>query len=230
MNKAEFDRYACSYNIELARSLATTGENREFYAQARVDWTAQCIAGLRFRVQRILDYGCGNGIHAPMLASKFRAEEVVGVDVSALAIEAARNFHAAPQVTFIEKNNWTPYENSDLAFANGVFHHISPTERQECLVAIRQALRRGGLFAFWENNPWNPGTNFVMSRCVFDENAIKISPREARGLLRKAGFELLRTDSLFYFPRKLKYFRVAERFLSWLPFGGQYQVLCRRTA
>jgi hypothetical protein len=86
------------------------------------------------------------------------------------------------------------------------------------------------LFAFWENNPWNPGTQYVMSRCTFDEQAIKISPREAKKMLCNAGFRILRTDSLFYFPRQLNLLRPAESWLRALPLGGQYLVLCKITS
>jgi len=44
----------------------------------------------------------------------------------------------------------------DLAYCNGVFHHIAPDARPEALAMIRDALKPGGLFAFWENNAWNP--------------------------------------------------------------------------
>jgi hypothetical protein len=66
-----------------------------------------------------------------------------------------------------------------------------------------------------------------MSNCAFDENAITISPRAARKLLSEAGFEILRTDSLFYFPRQLHFLRPVERWLHALPLGGQYLVLCQ---
>src|SRR5579859_5811110 len=124
-------------------------------------------------------------------------------------------------------NQWAPDGTVDLAFTNGVFHHIPPGERAACLGAIRRALRAGGLFAFWDNNPWNPGTHYVMSQCAFDRNAIKISPREAKTILSRAGFKVLRTHSLFYFPRQLRWLRRTESWLRRLPFGGQYLVLCR---
>jgi len=38
------------------------------------------------------------------------------------------------------------------------------------------------------NNPWNPGTRYVMSRCEFDEDAITLSPPQCRKLLRSSGF------------------------------------------
>ena len=80
----------------------------------------------------------------------------------------------------------------------------------------------------WENNPWNPGTRYVMSRIPFDQGAVTLTPPEARALVRQGGFQVVRTDSLFFFPRQLKWLRWMEPHLWRLPLGGQYQVLCRR--
>jgi len=229
MSPAEFDRFARSYEQDLEKSLAVTGESREFYAHRRIDWTAQCVARLGDSVKRILDYGCGDGANAPMLAERFDADCVLGVDVSAESLAVARQANSAPVFQFLSTGEWTPDGTIDLVFTNGVFHHIPPAERPACLEAIRRALRPGGLFAFWENNPWNPGTQYVMSRCAFDENAIKISLREGKKMLSNSGFDILRTDSLFYFPRKLSLLRPTEAWIRWLPLGGQYLLLCRNT-
>ncbi len=115
----------------------------------------------------------------------------------------------------------------DLAYCNGVFHHIAPGQRLEALALIHGALCAGGLFSFWENNPWSPATRYVMSRCAFDRDAILLSPPEARALLRRGGFQILRTDFRFIFPRVLRAFRPIEDALYRLPLGAQYQVLCR---
>jgi hypothetical protein len=69
-----------------------------------------------------------------------------------------------------------------------------------------------------------------MSRVSFDENAITITPPEARRLLRAAGFEIVETDFLFIFPRVLRFLRPLERLVTRLPLGGQYLVLCRAGA
>jgi SAM-dependent methyltransferase len=228
MSPAEFDRFARSYEQDLAKSLAATGEGREFYAQKRIDWTAHCIGSLGCSVKRILDYGCGDGANAPMLAASFHADHVLGVDLSEESIAVASKANSGNHgLEFLCTAKWTPDGTFDLAFTNGVFHHIPPDERPQCLQAIRRALRPGGLFAFWENNPWNPGTQYVMSQCVFDEHAVKISPRAAKQMLARAGFAILRSDSLFYFPRPLSFLRPAETWLHALPLGGQYWVLCR---
>ncbi len=225
MTPTEFDRYARSYGQDLEKSLVATGESREFYAQKRIDWTAQCLSRLGFSARRVLDYGCGDGANMPMLAEKFGAEYALGVDISSESIAVARQ--ALPGLNFLSLSEWMPNGSFDLVFTNGVFHHVPPNERPSCLDAVRSALRPGGWFAFWENNPWNPGTQYVMSRCAFDENAIKISPREAKKILVGSGFKIVRSDSLFYFPRSLNFLRWAEPWLRGIPLGGQYLVLCR---
>ena len=228
MSEAEFDRFATSYNSDLAKGLAATGEDRDFYARVRIDWTAKCVSDLGLGVRSILDFGCGDGRNAPVLADAFKADRVLGVDVSGAFIAEARKSKFGSKASFLTTDEWTPDGKVDLAYSNGVFHHIRPSERKERLAAIRRALCRDGLFAFWENNPWNPGTRHVMSQCVFDRDASPISPSEARRMLTDAGIEILRFDSLFFFPRHLRILRPAERWLRGVPLGGQYMALCRR--
>src|SRR5437868_6650765 len=63
------------------------------------------------------------------------------------------------------------------------------------------------LWAFGENNSWNPETRYIMHRIPFDRDAIPLTPPDARQLLQVGGFEILRTDFLFLFPRMLKWLR-----------------------
>ena len=107
-------------------------------------------------------------------------------------------------------------------YCNGVFHHIPPAA-VGAVAAVRAALRPGG-FSLWENNPWNPGTRYVMSRIPFDRDASPLTTRAARRMLTAAGFSVIRTDFLFIFPRALRGLRPAEPLLSRLPLGTQYQV------
>ena len=132
------------------------------------------------------------------------------------------------QIRFALLDDCDPREEIDLAYSSGVFHHIPDAKRSSACDFVYRALRHGGLFAFWENNPWNPGTRYVMSRCEFDKDAITLAPQDARSLLRAAGFETIGTDFLFIFPRALSALRRLEPLLSRLPFGGQYQILCRK--
>lgn len=136
--------------------------------------------------------------------------------------------HSEERVRFVLFDKHQPNETIDLVFSNGTFHHIRPHERDDAVNYIHRSLRPGGLFALWENNPWNPATRYVMSRCSFDKNACCLSPIEARNLVQTAGFEVLSTEFLFIFPRALRWFRPVEPLLSRLPLGTQYQLLCRK--
>ena len=108
----------------------------------------------------------------------------------------ARKLHHSDRTAFQLCEEMRLDGSKDLAYSNGVFHHIPVGERAGAVTFVRRALRPGGLFALWENNPWNPGTRYVMSRIPFDRDAITLSMLEASRLLRAGGFEVLRTDFL----------------------------------
>lgn len=224
-----FDRYAEDYDAALGRGLSLTGEGREYYARGRVTFLGQCLEQLDFRPARVLDYGCGVGDSVPLLAALPGKPSVTGVDISTASLETARQRHAAPELRFAHPEE-VGEGSFDLAYTNGVFHHIEPPDRPEALAWLAQRLRSDGLLAFWENNPWNPGTRWIMRRVPFDADAKPLSPPAARRLLRQGGFRVLRTDFLFFFPRCLGWLRGLEPRLSRLPLGGQYQVLARREA
>jgi SAM-dependent methyltransferase len=225
----EFDAYAARYDEALAAGLSITGEDKDYYARGRMRWVAARLrASGTAAPETVLDFGCGLGNATPLFIEELGARHVVGVDVSEGLLERAREaFAAEPRVRFATIDAYDAPASADLAFVNGVFHHIPVADRPAALRYVRRTLRPGGLFAFWENNPWNPGTRYIMSRVSFDEHAITITPPEARGLLRDAGFEIIETDFLFIFPRALRWLRPLERPLARLPLGGQYLVLCR---
>jgi SAM-dependent methyltransferase len=222
-----FDSYAESYEQALDRGLALSGESKDYFARERVRWLSRCLSGTPLARPRVLDFGCGTGGAAPYLLHYLDASSLLGIDTSTSSIEIAQRTIADSRAAFAPLAAHTPAADFDLAFCNGVFHHIEPDDRPAALEHIRRSLRPGGYFAFWENNPWNPGTRLVMSRIPFDRDAKVISAPAARSLLRAARFEILRVDFLFIFPAALRALRPLERHLTKIPAGGQYQVLCR---
>ena len=223
-----FDEYADSYECALSTALAASGESRVYFAQERVRWLKNCLGELQFYPRSVLDFGCGDGSTTPLLQETLRAETAVGIDLSEKSLQTARKKHARAGITYTQTEIFAEPEKMDLAYCNGVFHHIPPPERPVALRVIHAALSAGGLFAFWENNPWSLATRYVMSRCAFDRDAIMLSPPEARKLLRDNGFEIIRTDFRFIFPHALRGLRRLEDFVFRIPLGGQYQILCRK--
>jgi len=227
---AVFDAAAAEYEAQLARGLSLAGESRDYFARGRAGWVARRLRERGAPAGRVLDFGCGDGAAAPLLLELPGAREVVGVDVSRASLDLARRRSGGLAASFVELGAFAPGGDFSLAYCNGVFHHVPLDERAEAARTVFRALEPGGLFAFWENNAWNPGTRFIMSRVPFDRDAVPLSPRVARRLLRGAGFDLVRTDFLFVFPGFLRALRGLEPALSGLPLGGQYMVLCRRPA
>ncbi len=228
--KTEFDQYAADYDGALAQGLSVSGEDKEFFARGRIAWLGKILREQNFSAKSALDFGCGTGQAAPLLKEILGVQTVLGVDVSEGLLGVAQREHGGAGIEFRVLKSHAPAADFDLAFCNGVFHHIPLAERAGAVAHVLRSLKPGGLFVLWENNPWNPGTRYVMSKIPFDRDAITLTPPTAQNLLRENGFEILRTDFQFFFPRPLSWFRGLEPALAKIPLGAQYQVLARKPA
>jgi SAM-dependent methyltransferase len=227
----QFDRYATTYGHALNSALSITGEGSDFYAEARIRFLVKLLHRVQERrIATILDFGCGTGSSTPFLRTYFSHAHIKGVDVSPESILVARDRFAAERATFdvLESHEAQAIRNVDLAFVNGVFHHILPVERDRWLTWILERLAPDGVLALFENNPWNPGTRFVMSRCEFDQDAVCLSYLETSRRMRNVGFQILTVRNLLFFPAFLRFLRPIEPYLSRIPIGGQYICLGRK--
>lgn len=226
--ESEFDAYAANYDAALNQGLSMTGESKEYYASGRVRWMSQRLADHKMPTATCLDFGCGTGTSATFLRDGLGTLHYTGFDPSADSIKQARQTVEWPAAVFTAEAEAVPAENFDLAFCNGVFHHIPRAERLAAVRMVWKSLKPGGIFAFWENNRWNPAVHWVMSRVPFDKDADMLFPFQARRLLREGGLNILGTDYLFVFPGLLASLRPLEPALCKLPLGGQYLVLAQK--
>jgi SAM-dependent methyltransferase len=226
--ESEFDAYAGHYDSALNQGLSLSGESKEYFARVRVRWLAARLSDLGVQPAHVLDYGCGTGGTSPELLEQLHARTVVGVDASRESLDVARTAHADPRLQFKTMGDLEPSGQFEVAYCNGVFHHVEPGQRLDAVSYVHRSLSEGGYFGLWENNPWNPGTRLVMRRIPFDRDAKLLSPPRARELLTRAGFDVLRTDFLFLFPRMLSALRPLEASLARFPAGAQYMVLGRK--
>ena len=227
-NEAEFDEFAVDYDAELNKGLSLTGESKEYFAEGRMRWIRRRFEKLDFTPRTALDFGCGTGSSTPYFFDLLGLQSLTGVDPSEDSLEVARAAYPEYTVEFLPPASFSGPGSLDLAFCNGVFHHIPIAERAAAVRFVFDALRPGGYFAFWENNAWNPATRYVMSKVPFDRDAILLFPHGARRLLREGGFEVVGTDYLFVFPGALAALRPVEPLVCKLPLGGQYLVLARK--
>jgi SAM-dependent methyltransferase len=229
-DEPSFDAYAGDYEGALNRGLSLTGESRDYYARRRVEITRDAAQRISLQINTVCDFGCGTGDTVPLLREVIGAQRGIGLDPSTASLAEARRRHGlsvewstpdAPESAAI-------VNQVDAVYCNGVFHHIPPPLRLSSARQIMQMLRPGGCWFFWENNPLNPGTRWVMARIPFDRDAITLRPREARRLGEEAGGHWVETTFHFYFPNALRACRGSEKWLRHLPLGGQYLTVLQK--
>ncbi len=105
---------------------------------------------------KVLDYGCGNGIHMQFLQSRWPKSTFYGIDISDLAIEQAKkrlpeyanNFKQCEQVPNID----SLYKGLkfDLIVANQSLYYLDDPDLDNILGQIYRALNPGGIiFITW---------------------------------------------------------------------------------
>lgn len=224
---SEFDAYAGNYHSALNQGLSLSGENAEYFARGRVSRLSRRLSELQVTPRTVLDFGCGTGATVPLLLELDGVEHVIATDESTGLLERGQQEHGSDRASFqplsVEVRSCV-----DVAYCSGVFHHIEPSARPRFARFLVDALRPGGVIAFWENNPWNPGTRLVMRRIPFDRDAVPLNPPTARRLLTSVGAEIVTTDYAFFFPAILGWLRGLESHLRRVPLGAQYLVLARK--
>jgi SAM-dependent methyltransferase len=113
----------------------------------------------------VLEYGCGPGSYAFFLAGL--GASVVGIDISATAIEQARaaaREQGAEGVEFRQLNAESldlPDDSFDLVCGTGILHHL---DLERAYAEIVRTLRPGGTAVFIEPLGHNPLINRFRSR------------------------------------------------------------------
>ena len=222
---SQFDKVSSNYDEELDRGICLSGEKSDYFAYNRVAHTAKLNAQSHANSRKILDYGCGTGGSTKFLLDEFNPDTLFVTDPSERSLQILKKRYKSPQIQTITVDSNITKLNCDICYCNGVFHHIPPSERNKAAKFVFNSLKDGGRFYFWENNPWNPATHWVMSRITFDRDAIKVFPHEAVKLLQKVGFEIKLINYMFIFPRFLKILRPIEKLALMLPLGCQYLVV-----
>ena len=229
VTEAGFDRFADEYEAYCDRGLALAGESKEHFARERLAWLSKWLAAhCAGAPGQIIDFGCGIGDVTTLIAARFPSAVVTGLDISRGCVKRARRERSRPGVRFEPVDDYasSDREPADLLHCNGVIHHVPPPDRPAVVAKMVSLVRPGGFICLFENNPWNPGTHWVMRRIPFDRDAKMITPAHARRLLRRCGAEVRETAFLFFFPRALRALRVIEPFLLHVPCGAQYGVIC----
>jgi ubiquinone/menaquinone biosynthesis C-methylase UbiE len=117
------------------------------------------------RCRRVLEYGCGTGSLAFSLTKE--ASEVIGIDISDVAIERARREaerRGLENTRFVVDNAESmqlPDRHVDVVVGSGIVHHL---DIPKAMAEVRRVLKRGGVAIFAEPLAHNPALQWYRRR------------------------------------------------------------------
>jgi len=226
MEKVDFDKYAEEYDKVLKEDLEFFGEENNYFAEYKVKIVKNETKSLP---ARILEYGCGIGRNIEYFTKMFPQSKITGCDISQKSLELSKKRNPTADfflISDVEVNKHQ--ERFDIIFISCVLHHIEPRLRNEVMGNIAKMLNSGGELYIFEHNPLNPVTRKIVRECIWDEDAILLYPKESLNLVREAGLELIIKKYSLFFPSQLKALRGLEKFINFLPVGGQYYIIAKK--
>lgn len=155
--------------------------------------------------KRVLDFGCGTGLHLPFLSNI--AREVVGIDLSekSLEVSRAKNLPNVKLMIMDAERLEFPDASFDIVFDGGTFSSI---DLDKALPEIIRVLRPGGALIGIETLGHNPFTNLkrLLNRKTGKRTEWAADHIVKQGDLRKIGKHLIK--------KEIRYFHV----VSWMAF------------
>jgi len=222
----DFDDYSNSYKDILNSGIWLSGEKADYFDLYKINCLKRWVCSPTREIS-ILDFGCGVGKLASLMAKTYPRSTVYGYDVSSKSIELAREkWGHLKNVLF--KNRLSDARIFDLITVANVFHHIKREDRRETLYRLKSLIKPGGKIAVFEHNPYNPLTIQVVKTCPFDADAELIHLNKFIKLAALCGLRVHLKRYIVFFPKFLRLFRKIEPLIGFLPLGAQYMVLFGR--
>jgi SAM-dependent methyltransferase len=224
--KVDFDHHAEEYEKVLSEDLSMFGDDSGYFAEYKIRLVKEKIS---FNPVNILDFGCGIGRNLKYLRKYFPDSNISGCDISQKSIEIAIKNNPNTDFFIINDEKIKEHKNKfDLIFTSCVFHHIKPDIRKDSMSIIDTMLKDKGIFFIFEHNPYNPVTRKIVKDCIWDADAILLKTKETVSLTEDKGFKLKEIKYTLFFPAYLSGFRFLEKYMGFLPLGGQYYIIAEK--
>jgi ubiquinone/menaquinone biosynthesis C-methylase UbiE len=220
-----FDEYADDYRSIHTENVKISGADSFYFAEMKVQLLQQWEVNTTLKV---LDIGCGDGATELFIQKYFPNWQVTAIDVSEKSIATAIQKSISNATFSVYDGLQIPVEpdSFDIVFIAGVLHHVNFSLHETIAKEVNRVLVKEGRFYLFEHNPLNPVTKHLVKTCVFDKDAKLLSNNYAKKLLNKCGLVIDKNLFIIFFPRKgiLSKLMFLEKYLKWLPFGGQYLI------
>lgn len=223
MTHVYFDDFPSTYSKLLNASIWLSGEKDTYFDLYKLSCLRRWAFGPK-QTGLILDFGCGIGKLASLMAQEYARSVIYGYDVSAKSIESARE-KWGPLKNLVFNTQLPDVTTFDLITVANVFHHIKRGKRQQTLFRLKSLLKPGGIIAVFEHNPFNPLTLYVVKTCPLDADADLIRLGRFVKLARDSGLVVRFKRYIVFLPKFLSLFRKLEHSFGFLPLGAQYMIL-----
>lgn len=230
-NFDNFDEFARDYRAIHNENLKLAGAESEYFSEFKVKWIYNYLHAQS--PDRILDLGAGDGTCLGFFRQYFPASQLYGIDVSEKSIEEAKEKNIPEADLKVYNGTEIPFADNffDLILVATVLHHIRFDLHQDLMREAHRVLKPGGKIFIVEHNPYNPVTRHMVNTCPFDADANLLNPGYSKIMLHKSGFQEVKNYFTLFFPRGgvFKRFHFLEPYLSWLPIGGQYVTVGKKS-
>lgn len=225
----DFDSYANEYRNIHTENIKLSGVDSFYFAEMKVKLLT---AFEKNELIKILDVGCGDGAVESYMHEYFPAWIINGIDVSSESIQQAIKKKISNTTFSFYDGTSIPFADGsfDVVFMAGVLHHINFSMHTVLIKEIQRVLKANGRFYLFEHNPFNPATKYLVNTCVFDKDAKLLKASYTNDLLKKNDLLVDETQYIIFFPRKgiLSKLIFLEKYLKWIPLGGQYFMRARK--
>lgn len=216
----EFDKFARHYESIHDENVKISGEGSIYFTQYKARYLASQLSP-NFS-GKILDYGCGIGRLLVFVRDFFPNATLSGFDPSRESLQEAAK--SLPSNVVLTDSISKLDGDYDVILLANVLHHVEPPQRAALIAELSGRLKKGGRIYFFEHNPLNPVTRWVVSQCEFDHDAVLLYPGEIQRYLKIPMMSAPARDYVMFFPKFLAWLRPIENSLRWLPLGAQYVV------
>lgn len=225
----DFDEFASGYRSIHTDNVKISGADSFYFAEMKVRILKKHEQDIPLT---LADIGCGDGTTETFIQKHFPGWIVKGFDVSEKSIAAARalSLPNAAFNTYDGRDIPVADESVDVVFMAGVLHHVHFELHRQLIAELYRILKKGGRLYVFEHNPLNPLTKHLVKTCVFDRDAKLLHYPYAMKRIREAGFKQPFKKFIIFFPRKgiLSRLVFMEKYLAWLPLGGQYFIVAKK--
>lgn len=230
-NEDVFNRHGPTYEQHLNSILTVSGKTNDFFADEKIEQLLRICKAIPLdpKSSSLIDIGCGNGEVTRRVEPIF--SQVTGTDLSGTSLEKAKK--SCPRSRFIHSKENRPIpvsdQSFDVALAFCVLHHIQPESRNFFMKDIYRLLKPNGILLIYEHNPFNPLTQYIVSRCEFDKDAVLLRKSACENLVQSNSFQIVESKFTLILPFKNRQLRhIEHKFLGQIPLGAQYFVAARK--